>query len=333
LARRTGSLSTLGFATTLRAIAMVRLGSIAEAEADARQALEGLPEGTRVPLPFILSPLIDALVERGELDAAAQLAADNQVDDRPEQLRFALLFASIGRLRLAEGRAADAVELLRECGRRLEGSALRNPAFLEWRSSLALAHAALGQADEAGELAAEDVALARGFEVPRALGIALRTEALVGEPTFRLDRLREAVAVLEQTVAPLELARTLTDLGAALRRDGRRVESREPLRQGLDLAHRCGADALVERARTELRASGARPRRLVLTGPDALTVSERRVAEMAAKGLTNRRVAQALFITEKTVEGHLQHAYRKLGIRSREQLPAALGISETTIRA
>jgi DNA-binding CsgD family transcriptional regulator len=96
------------------------------------------------------------------------------------------------------------------------------------------------------------------------------------------------------------------------------------LRAGLDLAQRCGATALAERAHDELVASGARPRRLVLTGVDALTASERRVAEMASEGLTNREIAQALFVTEKTVEGHLGHAYRKLDIRSRSELPKAL---------
>jgi DNA-binding CsgD family transcriptional regulator len=109
-----------------------------------------------------------------------------------------------------------------------------------------------------------------------------------------------------------------------LRPQGQRSEAREPLRAGLDLAQRCGATALVERAHSELMATGARPRRLVLSGLDALTASERRVAEMASEGLTNREVAQALFVTEKTVEGHLGNTYRKLGIPSRSELPKAL---------
>ena len=130
--------------------------------------------------------------------------------------------------------------------------------------------------------------------------------------------------MLGNSVARLEHARAMTDLGAALRRDGQRAESRELLRPALDLAHRCGALALAERARTELIATGARPRRLFLTGLDALTPSERRVAQLAAAGLPNRDIAQNLFITTRTVEGHLTHAYQKLAITSREQLPAAL---------
>src|SRR5439155_8648775 len=103
-----------------------------------------------------------------------------------------------------------------------------------------------------------------------------------------------------------------------------RADSREVLRVALDLAHRCGALALTERARNELIAAGGRPRRLVVSGLDSLTPSERRIAQLAAAGLSNRDIAQNLFITTRTVEGHLTHAYHKLAITSREQLPAAL---------
>jgi DNA-binding CsgD family transcriptional regulator len=114
------------------------------------------------------------------------------------------------------------------------------------------------------------------------------------------------------------------------------VESREVLRPALDLAHRCGALALTERTRTELIAAGGRPRRLVLSGLDSLTPSERRVAQLAAAGLTNGEIAQHLFITARTVEGHLTHAYQKLDISSRDQLPEALatpGVEITTSAA
>lgn len=92
----------------------------------------------------------------------------------------------------------------------------------------------------------------------------------------------------------------------------------------MDAAHACGAVPLAERARQELRASGARPRRPALTGAQALTASERRVAELAAEGLGNRAIAEQLFVTTATVETHLRHAFRKLGIGSREELAAAL---------
>ena len=130
--------------------------------------------------------------------------------------------------------------------------------------------------------------------------------------------------MLEDSRARLELARALVDLGAALRRGNRRSESRDVLRRGLELAHRLGAAPLEATAQAELQATGARPRRLVLSGVDSLTPSERRVAELAAGGMTNRDIAQSLFVTPKTVEVHLSSVYRKLGIASRAQLEPAL---------
>jgi len=124
--------------------------------------------------------------------------------------------------------------------------------------------------------------------------------------------------------APLEHARALVDLGAALRRVGRRVDAREPLREGIEIAGRLGAAALAQRAHTELVATGARPRRLALHGVGALTPSERRIGQLAADQLTNREIAQALFVTEKTVEMHLTNVYRKLEISTRTELPEAL---------
>jgi DNA-binding NarL/FixJ family response regulator len=114
-------------------------------------------------------------------------------------------------------------------------------------------------------------------------------------------------------------------LGGALRRDRQPSDAREPLRQGLELAAVCGAERLAEHARSELYASGARPRSDALSGVEALTPSERRVSELAAGGDSNKDIAQTLYVTPKTVEVHLSNAYRKLGIRSRRELPAALG--------
>ena len=139
-----------------------------------------------------------------------------------------------------------------------------------------------------------------------------------------LRDLREAAELAAASGARLEHARGLVELGAALRRANQRTAAREPLRTGLDLAYRCGAARLAQRARAELLAAGARPRRGALTGLEALTVSERRVAELAATGMSNPEIAQALFVTLNTVEGHLRHAYQKLSIGSRGQLPAAL---------
>jgi DNA-binding CsgD family transcriptional regulator len=136
--------------------------------------------------------------------------------------------------------------------------------------------------------------------------------------------LREAVEAFERADARLGRACTLADLGSMLRRRNRRSQARELLREALDGAYRAGAVRLAHRAETELRATGARPRRVVLTGLDSLTASERRIAELASQDLTNREIAQLLFITDRTVEGHLTSVFRKLQLESRTELTAAL---------
>jgi ATP/maltotriose-dependent transcriptional regulator MalT len=304
-----------------------RLGSVTGAEADARAALE-LTEvrEAQVGLPFAAAGLIDALTERGELDEAERVLVESGIaGPLPELLHVTFVLDSRARLRLAQGRAREALDDLRECARLLDGWKIRSPGRIPWRASAALALTALGERDEAIRVALEEVELARRFELPRELGIALRAAGLAEGGDRGMELLAEAVQVLEASPALLEHARALADLGAALRRRGQRSKAREPLRRSLDLAHRCGATALADRARAELVATGARPRRAVVTGLDALTASERRVAEMAAEALTNRQIAQALFVTEKTIEWHLGQAYRKLEIGSRSELPRALG--------
>jgi DNA-binding CsgD family transcriptional regulator len=178
--------------------------------------------------------------------------------------------------------------------------------------------------DRARERAERMLGEARVWGTARAVGMALRALGLVegGDPGIEL--LREAVAQLEGSPARLEHARALADLGAALRRSNHRADARDPLRLALDAADACGARPLADRARQELRAAGGRPRRPRISGAAALTASERRVAAMAADGLSNPEIARALFVTKKTVETHLGNAYRKLDIRSRGQLAGAL---------
>jgi DNA-binding NarL/FixJ family response regulator len=193
-----------------------------------------------------------------------------------------------------------------------------------WRSEAAVAAAALGDSARARDLATDELALARASGGPRAVGVALRAAGLVHEGDAGVELLEEAARILATSAATLEQARTLVDLGSALRHHGRRADAREPLREGLDTAVRCGAEVLAERAREELLATGARPRRERLTGPEALTPSELRVARLAAHGQSNPEIAQALFLTRRTVETHLTHTYQKLGISSREGLAAML---------
>jgi DNA-binding CsgD family transcriptional regulator len=234
------------------------------------------------------------------------------------------LLHSRGRLRLARGETREGLADLLECGSRLEAWEACNPGLIAWRSQAALALESLGDHDEALRLAQREVALAREFESQRELGIALRALGLIQQGDRGVELEREAVEVLSQSFAVLEHARALTDLGGMLRRRGRRSDARDPLRKGLDIAHRMGARALASRAHAELLAAGARPRRLTLSGAEALTPRQRKVAELAANGLTNREIAASLFVTEKTVEFHLSNAYSALSIGSRAELAGAL---------
>ena len=198
------------------------------------------------------------------------------------------------------------------------------PSFLPWRSEAALVRLMLGAEDEARRLADEELELARAFTAPRAQAVALRAAGLTRGGRAGEALLREALDTHERADAGLERARVLTDLGALVRRGNRRREARELLRDALDVATRAGARPLAARAETELRATGARPRRVILAGVESLTASERRVAELAGEGLTNREIAQSLFVTARTVEGHLTGVFRKLSLDSRDQIPAAL---------
>lgn len=165
--------------------------------------------------------------------------------------------------------------------------------------------------------------LAQRWGAPWAVGRALRVLGTL-ERDEGMQHLREAVEALAGSAARLEHAKALAALGAALRRAREPTQAREPLREALELAAACGADGLAEEVRAELAAAGARPRTAAFHGVAALTASESRVAALAAGGQTNRDIAQALFVTPKTVEVHLSSAYRKLGIQSRRELAAAL---------
>jgi DNA-binding CsgD family transcriptional regulator len=324
-ARRLGSLPHVLGLSCYRALAHLRAGNLADAEADARAALETGPRLPGFHAACALAVLLETLAERGEFEAAE--AADERyrlAEQFPAMMHGAWVLAARGRLRLAELRPAVALGDLLAAGELFARLHSLNSTTTPWRSDAALAHLALGAPAEAKPLAAEEVALARAYHGPRALGIALRAAGLTEGGRRGIELLRQAAGVLAGSGARLEHARAMTDLGAALRRAGQRAESRDILRPALDLAHRCGALALTERARTERIAAGGRPRRLVVSGLDSLTPSERRIAQLAAAGLSNRDIAQNLFITTRTVEGHLTHAYNKLAITSREQLPAAL---------
>ena len=227
-------------------------------------------------------------------------------------------------MRIETGSPERGVEELRQVGETVRLLPFDNPGTAPWRSWAAEGLRLLDRNDEARVLAADEVALARRWGDPKTIGASLRVLGLVEGGKAGIGLLSEAVEVLAGSEARLEYARALVDLGAALRRENRRTEARQRLREGVDLALRLGAFRLAERANDEIAATGARPRKVLQTGLDALTTSERRVAQLAADGMTNKEIAQTLFVTIKTVEVHLSHAYRKLEISSRAQLQNAL---------
>jgi DNA-binding CsgD family transcriptional regulator len=297
------------------------MGDLSQAEAHARAAMAFAPGD-------VTAVLVNTLIERGDVAAAADVLDIRPVDAGDDHLLLQPVIAARGRLRIMHGEDQLGISDLQAVGEWLDRWPVLNPAVVPWRSMLAQSLARLGDAQHAQELAAEELKTARGLGQAPALGIALRGVALLEGQDDSIPLLHEAVRVLEGSAARLEHAWALMHLGAALRRAGHRREARDPLREALDTAHRCGADLLARQARTELLATGARPRRHVIHGRDALTATERRIAELAATGQTTREIAHDLFVTTKTVETHLGHIYRKLDIHSRSQLAAALGPRE-----
>ena len=326
VARRRGDATDLAEVAAWRARVLLCQGRLADAEAQARWALEHAAGSVSRLHAMVLT--IESLLARGMTDAAQQ-----ELECFPDRFdsRFIIgahcLFAR-GLVRAAQGQHEKGLADLLECGKRCRRLELSAPAGAPWRSEAALLHHALGQHEEARALARDELELARAFARPRTLGVALRASGLVEDADAGLELLREAVDALAGSSARLELARALTDYGALLRRAGRRVQARDALQQGLDVAHRCGAGGVARRARAELIAAGAKPRRDAITGRDALTPAELRVARLAAEGMTNRQIAQALFISGKTAEVHLGRVYRKVGIRSRGQLAGALAAED-----
>ena len=321
VAHRRGALQELAQISAHRAWASYQRGALADAEADARWALEHAGGVNRL---HAVAELLKVLIERDELQAAEDVL-ERTVDPRGSRsIEVARYLFARGRLHGAQGRLKQAGEDFLACGERSAGVELVTLHGAPWRGEAALISSTLGDAAEARRLAREQLELARAFGRPWPFGISLRICGVVEGGQAGLKLLGEAANTLERTRSPLELARALSDYGAALRRAGRRVQARTELERALDLAHRCGARRVATGARAELIAAGAKPRRDAITGRDALTASELRVARLAAEGLGNREIAQALFITTKTAKGHLSRVYRKLDITRRGQLPGAL---------
>jgi DNA-binding CsgD family transcriptional regulator len=325
--RRTGALVGVLTGAGFRGYVHARRGQLADAEAVLRPAI-GIAGQTGMGLWVVIGLfwLVDAMLERASLeDLVGGVEAFQPESGFWATTGGAMLLEVRGRLRRQRGDRAGALADLRGCAE-TNARLRRAPTFSPWRSELALALPA-EEADSARALIEEELALARAAGLARPVGVALRAAGIVAGGEAGIGLLRQSVAVLEGCEALLERARSLVELGASLRRRHHRIEARQPLAEGMDLARRCGADRLVARAGEELRAAGARPRRVARSGLDALTASELRVARLAATGRPNVAIAQELYVSRKTVETHLSHAYIKLGLSgqgARQELRVAL---------
>lgn len=323
-AQRRGSLAGFVQAIALRSGPRFHLGDLRGAAADCEIALAAGAGVHEAWLPAVRSTLMQLRTHLGDLPGAGRVAAEQELADRATGPTMLFRYGRAV-LHAAGGDDEAALTDLRAAGAQMELGGGDNPAMMPWRALAAVLLARRGAHDEAAALAADELRLARRFGAAGPVAIAEHAVAMaITDPAERAERLRVAAATHASGERFCERIETLVDLGAALQTAGAPRDARPILREALDLAHRAGAQGLAERARAALIAAGGRPRRAATRGRDALTPSEMRVAELAVSGRTNREIAQELFVTVKTVEWHLTCCYRKLGVRGRPALAAAL---------
>ena len=325
-ATRRGAPPSIAGGYGLRAFLNLLEGNLRDGQGDAEVAVDIVRDtGLTGSLAIWSSVALRIAAARGDIAGGEELLRELWSEHQQiSGLAAAALIGARGELRRAAGRHAEARHDFLATAERVSFVPLPNQEMMPWRVGLALCEAALGNDSEAIGLATETSEQARRAGGVRGIGIALRVQGSVTGGASGIELLRESVTTLAGTRACREHAVALVELGAALRRANKRKEARQPLREGLDLAHRCGATPLEEEARTELEATGARPRKAVYSGVESLTPSELRVARMAAEGLTNREIAQALTVTEKTIETHMRHIFQKLDLSSRTELAGVL---------
>jgi DNA-binding CsgD family transcriptional regulator len=320
-ARRRGSVLGYALASVFRARHALWTGPVADAVHDARAALDVLPAES-VYVSSAGYCLVTGLLECDEVAAADEVAGGDHRVDLPPFFRSWWDMAA-ARVQARLGNNDKALAAFLAAGRAQTELGIENPSVLPWRSEAALAARALGDVMLARSLVADELERAESFGGPRPLGTALLAAGLLERGDPAVDLLRSAGDLFAAAGAAVLQAGCQGHLGAALRREGRREEARRVLRDASVLADQVGARRVASQCRAELARAGGRATAAARPA-NILTPGERRVAELAAAGQSNRQIANALFVTVKAVEWHLGNAYRKLGVGGRDGLPVAL---------
>jgi DNA-binding CsgD family transcriptional regulator len=311
----------------------------------------GRKAGALTELPIALDSLASAKLFAGDFATAASLVQEGKAiteatGSHPTPYGPVLLAACQGR----EPEASQLIEASTEgVVRRGEGMGLT---VIQWASALlynglgryedALATAqrasghphdpprVLPELIEAATRCAMPEPAAQALEVLSAttrasatdwgLGIEARSRALLSDGDVADALYREAIERLARTRVRVEVARAHLLYGEWLRRERRRQDAREQLRQAHALFSQFGMEAFAERARVELEATGEHARKRSVETRDDLTPQEAQISRLAAEGATNQEIAAQLFISPSTVDYHLRKAFRKLGVKSRHQL-------------
>jgi DNA-binding CsgD family transcriptional regulator/tetratricopeptide (TPR) repeat protein len=301
------------------ATARFHRGDLAEAAETCARHIDSTQPRPLLSRGIAAAILADALRELDQpADAQAQIdiALVPAVSDLPRLL----LLQAKARLCLRADDLADALGTLHEAEDIAVSLGVVNPAAVAWQPLAAVCYARTGDRRRAFELIEEATAVAERFGTPRARALVLRARALIEDPPDALSCLERGLRLLSFSPAALEHAKVLVQYGTALHHTGGSCSARAYLRRGIDLADQIGARRVAREGLASLIAAGGRPRRVRLSGPEALTPAERQVAKLAQGGATNREIAGQLVVTRKTVEWHLRKAFVKLGVSSREEL-------------
>jgi ATP/maltotriose-dependent transcriptional regulator MalT len=304
--------------TAVRAAAVLRSGRPLEAERLAARSLELLTPhdwGVHVGLP--LSVLVSARTLLGRHEQAAAVL-EQFVPESMYRTPWGLAHLHArGHHLLAVGSAQAALADFRTCGELVTAWAIDSPVLVPWRSASAQARLLMGEPEKARALVEEQLALPSAA-APRVRGVSLRVLAATLPAEERPPLLRESVALLRRTGDLGEVVLALADLVAAHRALGDTAAAAPRERQLLRLAQATGLTERFLPPAADPAAPAARPAEL--TG--LLSEAERRVAELAARGHTNRQISRRLFVTVSTVEQHLTRVYRKLHVTRRAELPS-----------